>query len=222
MGYPQLQGVRRFCPRGDLSGYNLYRHNHILADGDSPHYVYAQELKEAQVELLAPQSDLRGDENEADMDRVYQEEALKIIQAHPGRYLALSLNRFIPLWTNLGVSYGIIPDAFWNLAAAENLALLLFGTLAAIRRRAARPRSLLVLLGLVGLYMVNYMLVNARMRFIVPVMPYVIALAADQLVFFADRLRVKGCLLAAAGLPGLSGLSGPSSPYTPGSLSNQS
>ncbi len=181
-----------FVPGVTLSGYNLYRHNHILADGDPPHYVYSTELKEAQAGLLAARTDLRGDENEAEMDRVYQEEALRIIRAHPVRYLELSLYRFIPLWTNLGVRYGLIPDAFWNLAAVENLILLALAIPAVIRRRAVHPRALLVILGLVGFYNVIYVMVNARMRFLVPVMPFVIALAADQLVFMADRIRLKG------------------------------
>ena len=63
-----------------------------------------------------------------------------------------------------------------------------------IRRRAVHPRALLVILGLVGFYNVIYVMVNARMRFLVPVMPMVIALAADQLVFMADRIRYKAKL----------------------------
>jgi 4-amino-4-deoxy-L-arabinose transferase-like glycosyltransferase len=180
-----------FVPGVTLSGYNLYRHNHILADGDPPHYVYSTELKETQADLLATRTDLRGDENEAEMDRVYQEEALRIIRAHPVRYLELSLYRFIPLWTNLGVRYGLIPDAFWNLAAVENLILLALALPAVFRRRAIHPRALLLILGLVGFYNVIYVMVNARMRFLVPVMPFVIALAADQLIFSADRFRLK-------------------------------
>jgi hypothetical protein len=180
-----------FVPGVTLSGYNLYRHNHIIAKDDYLYYVYSPEMREAQERIIAMRPDLRGDENEAEMDQVYREEAVKIIRDHPGRYLLLSLYRFIPLWTNLDVRYGLIPDVFWHFAAAENLTLLGLAVAAVIRRRAIRPRTMLPILGLIALYTLGYMLVNARLRFVVPIMPFVIALSADQIVHLFARLSSR-------------------------------
>ena len=73
-----------------LAGYNLYRHNSSLLTDDYLRYVGPEEGARAVEALLARRRDLKGTENEAQMDAVYREEALRIISAAPIRYLRLS------------------------------------------------------------------------------------------------------------------------------------
>ncbi len=195
-----------FVPGNTLGGYNLYRHNHILEDRNYFRYVYHPEMIAATALLVEGRDDLRGDENELEMDRVYRQEAIEIIKAHPLRYLALSLYRFIPLYTNYGVDDESLSPMAWSAIGLENILLLALAAAAVVRRRVW-PRTLvvpaavmaarmtaavsLVPAALIVYFTLGHMLVVARMRFIVPVMPFVIAFAADQCVYWAMRLRAR-------------------------------
>jgi 4-amino-4-deoxy-L-arabinose transferase-like glycosyltransferase len=169
-----------FVPGGTLTGYNLYRHNHIVADDDYLHYVQGEEGERAVRALLARRSDLRGDENEAEMDRVYREEAGAIVRAHPLRYATLSGYRLAVLFTDLGVNPTGLP-LFWWIVGAENLLLVALAVAAALRRRLLRPPELFGLLLLLAFYIAGHALANAKLRYSVPVMPLFMVLAADTL-----------------------------------------
>jgi len=179
-----------FIPGVTLSGYNLYRHNHILEKDGYLRYVYNKEMKAAQRRLLEDNSDiLRGDENEYEMDQFYRQEALEIILANPFRYLLLSLYRFIPLWTNYGVRYGYISDLTWNISGLVNLVFLALAGFSIFRRRGIRPPEIIPIVTLLFFYTLSYMLVNARMRFIIPLIPFVLVFTSDQIIYLASKLR---------------------------------
>jgi hypothetical protein len=181
-----------FIPGVTLSGYNLYRHNHILEKDGYLRYVYNREMKAAQKILLEENADiLRGDENEYEMDQFYRQEAIKIIRAHPFRYLLLSLYRFIPLWTNYGVRYGYISDLTWNISGLVNLVFLVLAGISVVRRRGVRPPIIIPIVTLLFFYTLSYMLVNARMRFIIPLIPFVLIFTSDQIVSLASKLKLK-------------------------------
>ena len=178
-----------FVPGTTLTGYNLYRHNHILERAPYLRYVRGAEGRDALAKLVARRSDLRGDENEAAMDRVYREEALAIIRAHPGRYLALALWRAAPLFTDAGVyASGLSP--FWQLVALANLVLLALASASVWQHRAWRSPALLCVVLLILYNTAGHMAVNARLRYTVPVMPLVIVLAAERIAALAGRARV--------------------------------
>ncbi|UCD42773.1 MAG: glycosyltransferase family 39 protein [Chloroflexota bacterium] len=182
-----------FIPGVTLSGYNLYRHNHILEDDDYLRYVYNREMKAAQRQLLEDNADiLRGDENEYEMDQLYRQEAMEIILANPFRYLLLSLYRFIPLWTNYGVRYGYISDLTWNISGLVNLIFLGLAIFSLVRRRGMRPPEIIPIVMLLFFYTVSYMLVNARMRFIIPLIPFVLVFTSDQIIYLASKFRSTG------------------------------
>jgi 4-amino-4-deoxy-L-arabinose transferase-like glycosyltransferase len=182
-----------FIPGVTLSGYNLYRHNHILEDDDYLRYVYNREMKAAQRQLLEDNADiLRGDENEYEMDQLYRQEAMEIILANPFRYLLLSLYRFIPLWTNYGVRYGYISDLTWNISGLVNLIFLALAIFSLVRRRGMRPPEIIPIVMLLSFYTVSYMLVNARMRFIIPLIPFVLVFTSDQIISLASKFRSTG------------------------------
>jgi 4-amino-4-deoxy-L-arabinose transferase-like glycosyltransferase len=169
-----------FVPGGTLTGYNLYRHNHIVAGDDYLRYVQGEEGERAIRELVARRTDLRGDENEAEMDRVYREEAGAILRAQPLRYATLSAYRLAVLFTDLGVNPTGLP-LFWWIVGAENLLLVALAVAAALRRRLVRPPALLALVLLLGFYTAGHALANAKLRYSVPVMPLFMVLAADTL-----------------------------------------
>lgn len=181
-----------FIPGVTLSGYNLYRHNHILENDGYLRYVYNREMKAAQKSLLEDNVDiLRGDENEYEMDQFYRQEAMEIIIANPFRYLLLSLYRFIPLWTNYGVRYGYISDLTWNISALVNLVFLALAVFSIFRRRGVRPPEIIPIVTLILFYTLSYMLVNARMRFIIPLIPFVLIFTSDQIISLATNLKLK-------------------------------
>jgi 4-amino-4-deoxy-L-arabinose transferase-like glycosyltransferase len=181
-----------FVPGGTLTGYNLYRHNRILADDDYLRYVQGgEEAKRAIRALVARRSDLHGDENEAQMDRVYRDEASAIVRAHPLRYAALSAYRLAVLFTDLGVNPGGLP-LFWWIVGSENLLLVALAVATALRRRLTRPPALFALVLLLGFYTAGHALANAKLRYSVPVMPLFMVLAADTLCGLGSALLGRG------------------------------
>jgi 4-amino-4-deoxy-L-arabinose transferase-like glycosyltransferase len=188
-----LRNQRAFgelVPGGTLTGYNLYRHNHIVAGDDYLHYVQGEEGERAIQALLARRTDLRGNENEAQMDHVYREEAGTILREHPLRYATLSLYRLAAFFTDYGVNPGGLP-LFWWIVGAENLLLVALAVATALRRRLLRPPALLALILLLGFYTAGHALANAKLRYSVPVMPLFMVLAADTLVALGSTVLAR-------------------------------
>ena len=168
-----------FVPGGTMTGYNLYRHNHVVASPDYLRYVRGDEAADAVAALLARRTDLRGDESEAEMDRVYRTEALRIIAAHPVRYAILSAHRILPLLTEHGVSPTPLP-LVWRAIGLAHVALFALAGWVFVERRAARPAALGAVALLLGYYVAGHLLANAKLRYVVPVVPLVAAVAADS------------------------------------------
>ena len=159
-----------------LVGYNMYRHNYMLGTGNYFRYVGGKEGLMAIDALVARRTDLRGTENEAQMDAVYRGEALKIIRAHPVQYALLSAYRFLPLWFNWGYyeSYGVRTsreDHFIMVYQAILLILALIGLRGNIRRTWPLWGGVLVL-------SLIYMAVDSQLLYLMPVMPLLISLSA--------------------------------------------
>jgi 4-amino-4-deoxy-L-arabinose transferase-like glycosyltransferase len=159
-----------------LVGYNLYRHNYFLETRAPFHYVGGREGLAAIDSLVARRTDLRGTENEAQMDAVYRGEALKIIAAHPVRYALLSAYRVLPLWFNWGYfeSYGVSTsreDHFIMLFQALLLLLAFLGLRGNIRRTWPLWGSILAI-------SLIYMAVDSQLLYLMPVMPLAISLSA--------------------------------------------
>lgn len=170
-------------------GYNLYRHNHIIAGDNYLHYVELKEVENninQRIEegIRAGRTDIRGDEDEYEMDKIYEREAIQIIKTYPDRYLLLSLYRLWPLLTDAGVNGPLTGWGRWY--GPLNIGLIILAITTVIRRRA-RPYLMLPVLALIGFYIASPMLVNARMRFFLQVMPYVIGLASDQMVHWVSK-----------------------------------
>ncbi len=166
-----------FLPGNTLVGYNLYRHNYFLGDDDFLHYGYAKDADPVIRQLIATTPNLGGNENEVEMDAFYKAEAIKIIKAYPVRYLQLSLYRFAALWTDFEVQRG---QLFWQLVAVENVALLVLAGLTAVRHLPHKPLTLLPLILLIAYFAATHSFIIARMRYIMPILPLVMGLAAAE------------------------------------------
>lgn len=169
-----------------LTGYNLYRHHYMLSTENYLRYVGAVEGEQAIHALVERRGDLRGTENEAQLDAVYREEALRIIAAYPLGYVLLSAYRFFPLWFDWGIreAYGE------QVSKVDYLIMLVQGVLlitAAIGLRGTWPRAWPLAVSILVFSLV-YMAVNARLRYLVPVMPLIISLSAAGGWLMVQRL----------------------------------
>ena len=168
-----------------LTGYNLLRHNHQVQEDVPFHYVNEEEARPVAYAALARHPELTGHENEAQVDRVYKQEGMSVINAHKARYIGICMFRFLPLWFNWGVNsaYGkpIEPTDF--LVALQQAVLLLLA-LAGLRRapRSAWP----LVMGSLAVCLA-YMAVVARLRYVIPVMPVVLLLGAVALSRMVER-----------------------------------
>jgi hypothetical protein len=159
-----------------LVGYNLFRHNHIVVTDDYLRYVGNVEARQAFEALLARRADLKGNEDEAQMDAVYQAEATRIISAHPGRYILLSIYRLAPLWFNWQVkdAYGYELNGL-DYAIFIQQGLLLVAAAFGLRQGLRRGWPLLITVAAITLV---YVPVVSRMRYIVVAMPLVAVFSA--------------------------------------------
>jgi len=169
-----------------LTGYNLYRHNYMI---DKPHYfryVGPEEGYRAIKDLIARHPELRGDENEAQMDLVYRSAGLQIIKSHPIQYILLSGYRFFPLWFDWGLAeaYGRPTNRY------DILIMVLHGILLSLALLGAQEKlkSTWPLWGSILVLSLVYMAVDARLLYVLPVMPLVISLSAVG----ANRLFISG------------------------------
>jgi hypothetical protein len=160
-----------------LTGYNLYRENSQLRTDDYLRFVSSVEGVSAVVTVLERRPDLQGTENEAQMDAVYREEAIRIIAAHPFRYAALFAYRFAMLWFDWGVkaAYGYHDERWWDCAMMVQHAGLLAAAIlgGALLLRRGWPLALALIATSLA-----YMAVIGRLRLIVPVMPLAVAFSA--------------------------------------------
>jgi 4-amino-4-deoxy-L-arabinose transferase-like glycosyltransferase len=157
-----------------LTGYNLYRHNYMIEKDQYFRYVGPEEGAQAIKALVSRQSDLDSDENEADFDLVYRGEALKIIKAQPAKYIMLSAYRFFPLWFDwkIAEAYGRPTDHYgYTIMILQALLLIL-----AFIGLHKNVRQTWPLWGSILAISLAYMAVDARLLYVMPVMPLVISL----------------------------------------------
>lgn len=169
-----------------LAGYYLYRQHYQLPAENYLRFISGGEFVPIIDQMITRRSDLRGDENEAEMNQVYQEEALQIIRAHPLRYLHLSAYRFLMLWFNWGVKevYGESNSLVDRIIIVQHALFLLTGLLGiAGRWRRAWPLAVSVCA-----FSILYMGVMAHLPYIPPVVPLLVVLSAMACVQMARRL----------------------------------
>lgn len=150
------------------------------------------EMERVIEQLLTQPGFARGNENEVETDHLFRQATLKLIKEQPDRYLLLSAYRLIPLWTNLSREDGGLSESTWRLIGLVNIVLLLLGTMTLIRlRRNILSPVILPILLLIGYFTLGHILVHARFRFVIPLIPYVMIFAAAQCVYWAGKIYTK-------------------------------
>jgi 4-amino-4-deoxy-L-arabinose transferase-like glycosyltransferase len=169
-----------------LSGYYLYRQNYILPTQNYLRFVSGGEFQPIVEEMASRRPGLTGTENEAQMNEIYLDEAMRIIKAHPLRYLELSAYRFPMFWFNWKVNevYGKGNTTGDTLMIFQNLLLIVCGVVGLWGRfRQAWP-VVVVVVSFTGLYMA----VMAHLPYSIPVVPGLVALSAIALMQMGSSL----------------------------------
>jgi 4-amino-4-deoxy-L-arabinose transferase-like glycosyltransferase len=172
-----------------LSGYYLYRQNHQLGSDHYLRFVSGGEFVPVLHAMIRRRPDLTGSENEAAMDLVYRDEALRAIQSHPLRYLKLSAYRFLMLWFDWGVKqvYRQQPTTGDYATMLQHGLLLAGGAIGlCLRWRRGWPLGLSV-----AVFSLVYMAVMAQMLYIVAVLPLLVALSAIACAEMWARAQVR-------------------------------
>ncbi len=163
-------------PGTSMNGYNFWRMNSQVGTAEDPHYVDSFEADTMMQKLLAKRTDLRGNENEAEMDHVYLEEGLSQVKKHPVKYVRLCGYRLVQLLTNWRVkeTYGVRLTTIDHVMLAQQLFFLL---LAGIGLRWRHPTRWIWLLA-IGVQLAGYSAFVGQMRYVMPIMPFFLAFAA--------------------------------------------
>jgi 4-amino-4-deoxy-L-arabinose transferase-like glycosyltransferase len=164
-----------------LIGYNMFRHNAIVVGEIFPHYVGPEEAV-SELHLLSDRRpELKTPINEAQVDRIYRKEAIKMIRAYPEEYVELVIYRFIPLWSNIGVleQYGE-SMTFLDYLVIFQQAILLVALVFSLTKVGWQTRYLAISL---ALFIFSYMLVDGQLRYLIPIMPVVISISTISLLY---------------------------------------
>ena len=159
-----------------MNGYNIWRMNTQVGTDEPLHYVSSFEADTLSKALLAKRTDLRGTENEAEMDKVYSTEAMAAIKSDPAHYVRLCAFRAFQLFTNHGVkqTYGAALTIADHAALAQQLLYLGLGFtgLWMLRKKG------LVWILAIALQVAGYSAMVSQMRYLIPVMPFFLAFGA--------------------------------------------
>lgn len=161
-----------------LVGYNMFRQGHLFEEENGLfRYVGGVEGIEAVDELVVRQKNsLIGTENEAQMDVIYRNEAIRFISANPVKYILFSGYHFFPLWFNWGIPEGDgYKTSYLGYALMLLQATLLVFAIVGIRGSLYPTWPLW---GGIVIISLAYMMVESQLRYLVPVIPLVMSLSA--------------------------------------------
>jgi hypothetical protein len=152
-----------------LGGFNLYRHNGMIEEGEY-HTGYTHPEMERKIRRLtdAAGRPLRSF-TESELDTLLKTEGERIIRAHPWRYLKLSAIRTVWIWYNENSGRG--------LYAVQNFLIYLFALGGLFYALRSREPVYFLLLAHIAYFVGFHSALNVQYRFICPIMPYMILLA---------------------------------------------
>jgi 4-amino-4-deoxy-L-arabinose transferase-like glycosyltransferase len=160
-----------------LAGYDLYRHSGVIEREDYLRRVPGSEGHDRILALLNSRGLTPQTISEPDLDDLLRGEALRIIWAHPWRYLNLSLHRAAWLFSynNTGMHSW---SHLWLVYLGATLAL--FGSVAVgiWRYRGAWIGDLMPLWLLIGYTIIVHAFIVAQFRFLVPLLPLLLSASA--------------------------------------------
>ena len=200
-----------FIPGSSHSGDAFYQGNVALAQPDYLRYrstgeamIVLRQTLEARFGPVPADLTLRSyvkakGVNEYQFDRIAFGEAMKLIRAFPDRYVLTSLVRLVRFW--MGVRFLSLvqgKDSPWAYQVpVVNGVLLILAALAVACFRGAWLRSAVPLIVLVAYTTAVYTATLAIARFSVPIMPYVMLLAAHSIIHILPKLGKAGSVVLA-------------------------
>lgn len=162
----------------DTKERNLYNHNPLIPYVSEETFQRITTFQQSMQQM-----------DEVERDRALRTEAIKVIKAHPVRYLLLIPKKFVRFWFNLWYDH---PGSLASKGLAVINAFLLVMAVIGWRRKdtdqALKSVSLVVILYHTALYSIIY----GSARFAYPIMPLVIILAAgfvSQWSLFARKTK---------------------------------
>ena len=171
-----------FIPTGTTLGGRMLLTNNINLNTENyviPHVGHNRTLADRAEEELQARGETLAGKSLIERDRIYQQLALERIKAHPGRYLIVSGCRFLRLWFNVG--FGVKPSMASYMVMIANGILLGLFIAAFIGFRGSWLQRSTPIVGLIIYNNIIWVPFSAQVRYIFPVMPYVIMFASYTL-----------------------------------------
>jgi len=178
-----------FIPGSTLAGYNLFRDHYRLLDNEGwireigPRRV----IEAAMGDILAEREDTIEGKSEVELDKLYFEEAMARIKKRPDRYIILCFYRFLRLWFNVG--FGAPPSLRSRMMLAVNATFLLLAIASFVWFKGPWIKLSLPVVALVLFFTAVHMAIHALVRYIFPVVPYVLMFAANTTVELMKCIR---------------------------------
>jgi 4-amino-4-deoxy-L-arabinose transferase-like glycosyltransferase len=169
-----------------LGGYNIFRDHYLIDQDDYLHYRDARTVQLALKNVLdrrygsAAAVELSDEISKTEIEEVYSEEAFAKIRQYPGRFVVLSLVRFLRLWFNIGP--GGRPSWITYMLILTHLTIVGLGIKALVSYRGGWMPKMLPALALIVQHTLVYMAIAGEVRYSLPLMPYLIMLACYALV----------------------------------------
>lgn len=182
-----------FIPVSASLGITLMWDHYYLDDDDFVRQINPeQEIRAAVEKDLQLEKDSLLELSPTAADNVYRDFALEKIKAHPGRYLIVSGFRFLRLWFNIG--YGEPPSTASYIVMIINSIFLGLAIAGFTWFRGDWVQKSIPILGVIAFNVLVHVFIIALIRYIMPVMPYVLMFSAYALVraveITANTLRV--------------------------------
>ena len=190
--YRNYRVYHEFVPLSNLGGLIIFR-DHYLMDRDdylmfrdwytvevAAKEMFDRRFGSAEVLETMPNTEML-------IDRFYREEAFNKIMQYPGRYLVLSLVRFIRLWFNVG--YGTPPSWRSYLILIGFLTLMGLTIKAHMSYKGAWATKMILIYAILVHHTLGFMAIAADFRYSIPVAPYLIMVSAYVLVCTFQRDR---------------------------------
>jgi 4-amino-4-deoxy-L-arabinose transferase-like glycosyltransferase len=182
---------RAFLPGTTLLGFNLIVDHYNIEQDNFIQGIGWKEGVDKEVatvteQLLARNGQTSVGRSPVELERVRLVEALRLISKRPDRYISLCFHRFLRLWFNVG--YGAPPSILSYLILAANAILLGLALIRLLVFRGPWIRTAWPILALICYFTVSYTAIHAQIRYILPVIPYVVLIASSSVFCFRPML----------------------------------
>jgi 4-amino-4-deoxy-L-arabinose transferase-like glycosyltransferase len=167
----------KYIPAGTLTGTNLYKGNYLPTQG--AYFLSTDSLLTDEIRTEIAQV------TEVQRDSMLQAEAIKMIKSNKADTAVLALKKFPRLWLNIG--YGRKPSNRSVAVAACHTLLLLFGLYGLVRSPASTRYLSIIPVTTIVLSTILYLAIAAVVRFVLPLIPLVLAYSSYGFVSMIKR-----------------------------------